>query len=153
MLWRTYTAVRTVNRRLRLYIVLVCIMIALSVRTSAPAPGMRLDWGASAGASYDRAGFRLWIADGGRPVQAVAVLVPGSNEDARHNLALLGCKFVDKAHPQMYIEAYADAAKGSGQALVDALAAFSIQLSQPELAQVPLLLWGYRRVGSSTMNS
>jgi len=156
LLWRTYAAVRTVNRRLRLCTVLACIMIALSVRTSAPAPGVRLDWGAPAGANHDHAEFRLWIADGGRPMQAVVVLVSGSNEDgrpliedthwrafaARHSLALLGCKFVDKSHPQMYIEAYADASKGSGQALIDALAEFSIQLGQPELAQAPLLLWG-----------
>ena len=88
--------------------------------------------------------------------QAVIVLIPGSGEDGRgliedphwqafagkHDMALLGCYFSDKPHPQMFIERYADAAHGSGQALLDGLAAFGAQLGRPELASAPLLLWG-----------
>jgi poly(3-hydroxybutyrate) depolymerase len=156
MLYRSYAAVRTIKRRIRLSTFLACVIVAFFARTSAPASGMRLDWAASGGPNYERAEFRFWHPDGGRPVQAVVVLVPGSNEDgrpliedahwqafaARHNLALIGCNFVDKSHPQMYVEAYADASKGSGQALVDALAEFGSRLDHPGLAQAPMLLWG-----------
>jgi len=147
---------RTLDRRLPFGAGLTLILLSLSVRTSALAPGVRLDWAAPAGANYDRAEFRLWRPDGTQPVRAVVVLVPGSDEDgraqvenpqwqafaAKHDLALVGCYFSDKAHPQMFIEAYANAARGSGQALLDALTAFSIQLGRPELASAPLLLWG-----------
>jgi len=154
--FRSYVAAGTIRRRLRLCATLACVMVALSVTASAPAPGNRLDWTAPAGANYGQAQFRLWYPDGGRPIQAVVVLVPGSNDDGRpliedaswqafatrRNLALLGCSFVDKPHPQMFVEAYADASKGSGQALVGALAEFAGQLRRPGLAQAPLLLWG-----------
>ena len=144
------------DRRLRLGAGLLFVLLSLSVRTSALAPGIRFDWAAPVGANYDRAEFRLWRPDGTRPVRAVVVLVPGSDEDgraqvedvhwqafaAKHDLALVGCHFSDKPHPQMFIESYADAARGSGQALLDALAAFGAELGRPELASAPLLLWG-----------
>lgn len=151
-----WTITQTINRRLRFCTLLVCAMLSVSVRTSTPAPGNRLDWAAPAGMNYDHAKFRLWFPDGMRPVQGVIVLAPGSNEDgrsqvddwrwqafaARHHLALLGCDFGDKLHPQMFIEAYTNASGGSGQALLDALAEFGNQVSHPELARAPLLLWG-----------
>lgn len=145
-----------INRRLRACTFLVCALLGLSVPASAPASGETYNWSAPTGINYDHARFRLWYPDGIARVQGVVVLSPGSNEDgrsqvedwqwqvfaARHHLALLGCDFSDKLHPQMFIEAYTDASRGSGQALIDALTAFSGQFSHPELARAPLLLWG-----------
>ncbi len=156
MLRRLRVAMRTVDRRLRLGALLTLTLLSLSVRTSALAPGIRVDWAAPAGADHGHADFRLWQPDGTRPVRAVVVLVSGSNEDgralvedpqwqafaARHDLALVGCYFSDKPHSQMFIESYANAARGSGQALLDALAAFGAQLGRSELAAAPLMLWG-----------
>lgn len=154
-------ALTAMDRRLRLGATLTLVLLTLSVRTSALAPGIRLDWAARDGTNYDHAEFRLWQPDllqpgGARPIKGVLVLVPGSNDDGRglvedphwqafaerHDMALLGCWFSDKPHPQMFLEAYADAARGSGQALLDALAALGARLGRPELATAPLLLWG-----------
>jgi hypothetical protein len=55
---------------------------------------------------------------------------------------LLGCRFTDKPHADAFVENYANAAQGSGQALLDALSAFAQHSGHPELAQAPLLLWG-----------
>src|SRR5262245_34433796 len=60
----------------------------------------------------------------------------------RNKLALVGCQLTDKPHEQNFIEQYADASKGSGQALLSALAGFATSSQHPELAEVPLLLWG-----------
>ena len=156
MLRRTRRIFQAMDRRLRLGAILTLVLLSLSVRTSALAPGTRLDWAAPSGTNYDHAEFRLWQADAARPVRAVVVLLPGSNEDGRglvedphwqafaetHDMALLGCWFSDKPHPQMFIESYADAAHGSGQALLDAQTAFGARLGRPGLASAPLLLWG-----------
>ena len=78
-------------------------------------------------------------ADAAGPLQAVVVLVPGSNGDGRgqvddpvwqefatqHHLALVGCRFTDKPHDQNFIEDYVNVSKGSGQALLDALGSFA----------------------------
>jgi hypothetical protein len=61
---------------------------------------------------------------------------------SRNDFALIGCRFIDKPHEEGFIENYANAAQGSGQALLDALTAFSGRTDHPELANTPLLLWG-----------
>jgi dienelactone hydrolase len=61
---------------------------------------------------------------------------------SRNAVALIGCFFTDKPHDETLIENYANAAQGSGQALLDALIAFSKRSDHPELANAPLLLWG-----------
>jgi hypothetical protein len=108
------------------------------------------------GINYDKAEFRLWYPNSARFVRAVLVLVPGANADGRPNvydrywqafasrneIALLGCHFTDKPHGEPFIENYANAAQGSGQALLDALTAFSIRTDHSELVNAPLLLWG-----------
>jgi len=108
------------------------------------------------GVNYDKAEFRLWLPDASGPVRALVILVPGSNGDgrgqvddpfwqafaAKRHLALVGCRFTDKPHDQMFIEDYVDVAKGSGQALLDALASLGRKASHAELASAPLLLWG-----------
>ena len=108
------------------------------------------------GQNYDKAQFRLWRPENSGPLRAVVVLVTGSNGDGRpmvedsawrafatrHNLALVGCYFTDKPHEQNFIEQYADASAGSGQALLDALSAFGVKSGHAELGSAPLLLWG-----------
>jgi poly(3-hydroxybutyrate) depolymerase len=121
-----------------------------------PAAGAVFEAAAAPGGNYDKAEFRLWLPPSVGPVRAVVVLVPGSNGDgramasepvwrgfaARHGLALLACRFTDRPHDQSFIEEYADAARGSGRALLDTLTALSIRAGHPELAAAPLLLWG-----------
>jgi dienelactone hydrolase len=119
-------------------------------------PGHTLEETAAPGANYDKAEFRLWYPDNARFLRAVLVLVPGSNADgrpevgdrfwqafaSRNDIALIGCRFTDEPHDEAFIENYANAAQGSGQALLDALRAFSERSDHPELANAPLLLWG-----------
>src|SRR5262249_44529161 len=59
-----------------------------------------------------------------------------------HHLALVGCRLTDKQHDQMFIEHYVDVSKGSGQALLDALASLAKKSGHAEIATAPLLLWG-----------
>jgi hypothetical protein len=118
---------------------------------------------ARVGSNYDRAEFRLWCPDDPAPRKAILVLVPGSNADGRslvedsvwrkfattHKLALVGCRFTDKRHShKSFIEQYVQASQGSGQALLDALVAFSRRWKRPELADAPLLLWGMSAGGA-----
>jgi len=108
------------------------------------------------GANYDKAEFRFWYPASGGPIRAVLVLVPGSNGDGRpeaedavwqafatrNRLAIVPCRFTDKPHDQAFIEEYANAPQGSGQALLDAIATFSARSQHAEVGSAPLLLWG-----------
>jgi dienelactone hydrolase len=132
------------------------LLFVMVTRINPLSPGQRMDWAAYAGENYDRAAFRVWFPDGVASVRGVIVLVPGSNEDGRsqiedrqwqalamrQNLALIGCYLSDKPHPNMGVEAYANVSHGSGEALLNALNDAGKQLSHPELASAPLLLWG-----------
>jgi len=118
--------------------------------------GATLEETVAPGNNYDKAEFKMWYPTDAGPLQAVAVLVPGSNGDGRaevddpvwqdfatrHKLALVGCRLTDKPHEQNFIEEYVNVSKGSGQALLDALTAFAGRSKHPELATAPLLLWG-----------
>src|SRR5262245_9332974 len=134
----------------RSILVLVFTVLAL------PARAATFDESVPSGANYDKAEFRLWLPDASGPVRATVILVPGSNGDgrgqvddpfwqtfaAKRHLALVGCRLTDKQHDQMFIEHYVDVSKGSGQALLDALASLGKKASHPEIASAPLLLWG-----------
>ena len=131
------------------------IIIAL-LATAGPASAATLDESAPPGTNYDKAEFRFWYPDSAGPLRAIVVLVPGSNGDGRPqvdeefwrafatrlNLGLVGCRFTDKQHEQMFIEHYVNVSKGSGQALLDALASFARRSGHAEVADAPLLLWG-----------
>jgi poly(3-hydroxybutyrate) depolymerase len=111
---------------------------------------------AKPGDNYEQAEFRLWLPDPTTPVRALVVLLPGSNDDGRdevrdpfwqafavhHRLGLVGCRFVDKPHEPAFIEQYANASKGSGQALVDTLGTLARESSHAEIDAVQILLWG-----------
>jgi len=128
-----------------------------SGRAAAQAPaGSALEESVPPGRNYDKAEFRLWLPTGVDAVQAIAVLVPGSNGDGRgqvddpvwqnfavrHKLALVGVRLTDKPHDQGFIEEYVNVSQGSGQAFLDAVAAFAARARHPELATAPFLLWG-----------
>src|SRR5262245_3960052 len=140
--------------RVKTLTVPVSLMLLLCLRAVTGAESF--DEAAPPGANYDKAEFRLWYPDDAGRLRAVVLLVPGSNGDGRgqveetfwqdfarqHRVALVGCRFTDKQHEQMFIEHYVEVAKGSGQALVDALTRFGSRANHPELASAPLLLWG-----------
>ncbi|MEM7202281.1 MAG: hypothetical protein AAF628_18570 [Planctomycetota bacterium] len=123
---------------------------------TAAAAAQSLDLSLPPGENYQTAEFRLWLPPQLETVDAVLVLVPGSNGDGRgqvedatwrdlamaHDLGLLGVRLTDRRHEQMFLEAYVEASKGSGAALLTALDGFAIQARRPELAEAPLLLWG-----------
>ena len=124
--------------------------------------GRSLEWSAPTGSNYERAAFRLWYPIAAKNIRAVVVLTPGANEDGRtlsadgdweefavkNNVALVGCFFKDHPHEEMYIEYYAEARFGSGQALLDALDYFGNISEHLELRSAPLLLWGMSAGGA-----
>ena len=132
-------------------------VLLLSGSAAAQVPvGTVLEETAAPGRNYDKADFKLWLPDGVSSVQAIAVLVPGSNGDGRgqvddpvwqafavrHHLALVGVRLTDKPHDQGFIEDYVNVSQGSGQAFLDAMGAFATRARHPELATAPFLLWG-----------
>jgi len=123
---------------------------------AASAQGATFDVSAPQGANYAVASFRLWVPEGATPLAAALVLVPGSNGDGRaavddpvwkafaskQHVALVGCFFKDKPHPESFIEQYANVVQGSGEALLGAMQDFAGKAGHPELATAPFLLWG-----------
>ncbi|MGE5834681.1 MAG: hypothetical protein ACM4AI_09400 [Acidobacteriota bacterium] len=136
---------------------IVAILAAASAAQAQDlAAGMTLDETVPPGANFDKAEFRFWLPADATTVRAVVVLVPGSNGDGRpmaadafwqafaskQQLALVACRFTDKPHDQSFIEDYVNVSHGSGQALLDTIARFAERSKHPEIARVPLLLWG-----------
>jgi dienelactone hydrolase len=132
------------------------LLFVLLPALAAAQPAGVLDHTALPGANYDKAEFRFWNPTESGTLRGVVVLVPGSNGDgrpmaeepfwqdfaARHRMALVACRFTDKPHEQGFIEEYANASKGSGQALLDALSAFAARSGRAEVATAPMALWG-----------
>ena len=117
-----------------------------------------------AGTNYAVARFRFWHPPDATVLRAVAVLVPGSNDDGRtlakepfwqdfarrYRLALLGCCFKDHPHENMNIEEYARAADGSGPALLEALGRSAKATRHAEVASAPSCFGDILRATSST---
>jgi hypothetical protein len=143
---------------LRLHIVVLAtttpLLFAVSNPDSAPAPSSDVSVNLPPPANLAVTAFRLVL-----PVPeptAIVVLLPGSNSDGRglveqeawrswaveHRVALVGCYFKDEAHADDWIERYADASHGSGQALLDALTRLASAVGKPEIAGLPLALVG-----------
>jgi poly(3-hydroxybutyrate) depolymerase len=134
---------------------LVGLLIPHPAAGQAPS-GTVLEETVAPGRNYDQAQFKLWLPNDVASVQAIALLVPGSNGDGRgqvddpvwqafavkHKLALIGVRLTDKPHDQGFIEEYVNVSQGSGQALLDAVNAFAARAKHPELAAAPFLLWG-----------
>jgi poly(3-hydroxybutyrate) depolymerase len=135
---------------------LVAVVVAARPFAAQTATGTVLEESMAPGRNYEKAEFRLWLPPDVGTVQAIAVLVPGSNGDGRgqvddpvwqrfavdHRLALVGAHLTDKPHDQAFIEEYVNVSQGSGQALLDAMAAFAARAKHSELATAPFLLWG-----------
>lgn len=143
-------------RTLRCVLPLVCVLMAAHPAAAQTPSGTILEESIAPGRNYDKAEFKLWMPNDAAPVQAIAVLVPGSNGDGRgqvddpvwqafavkHKLALVGVRLTDKPHDQGFIEEYVNVSQGSGQAFLDAMTAFATRARHPELATAPFLLWG-----------
>jgi poly(3-hydroxybutyrate) depolymerase len=135
---------------------MVAALFSLSVRATSERAQTTFDETIAPGANFDKAEFRLWLPPDVANVRAIVVLVPGSNGDGRpmaidafwqafatkHSLALVGCRFTDKPHDQSFIEEYIDVPRGSGQALLDALASLATKSKHPEVAHAPFFMWG-----------
>jgi poly(3-hydroxybutyrate) depolymerase len=133
-----------------------CLGLVVCVACAQISSGHTMDRMIPSGVNYDKAEFRLWYPPNVETFRAILVLVPGANSDgrpevgdrswqafaSRNGLAIVGCRFTDKPHDEALIENYANAALGSGQALLDAIATLSKRCNHPELADAPLLLWG-----------
>jgi poly(3-hydroxybutyrate) depolymerase len=145
------------NRSIAGIVFLTAVIAALpGTLTGQPTVGATLDAVIPPGANYDKAEFRLWLPPDSGRVQAIVILVPGSNGDGRpmaedpgwqafatrHKLALVACRFTDKPHEQNFIEHYIDVAQGAGPALLDAIASFASRSQHPELTTAPFLMWG-----------
>src|SRR5438552_2424721 len=147
------------NGALRQTLVLITLAATVFVSWSAQAQvpeGTMLDQQIPPGRNFDKANFRLWVPKDASSLQAVVVLMPGSNGDARaqvddpvwrdfatrHKLALMGGQITDKPHEQNFLEQYCNVSQGSGQALLDAITMFATNSHYSELATAPLLLWG-----------
>jgi ankyrin repeat protein/poly(3-hydroxybutyrate) depolymerase len=150
-------ALENSRRHARRVVASLAAIGAVSVGLSAQGPaGLTFDETIPPGANYDKAAFRLWAPSEVGAVRAVVVLVPGSNANgrpeagdaawqafaARHHLALVACQFTDKRHDQPFIEEYANVSRGSGQALVHAVATLAAKSKHAEIASAPFLLWG-----------
>jgi poly(3-hydroxybutyrate) depolymerase len=134
---------------------IAALLFAVPASAQGPAATI-LEEAVPPGHNYDKADFKLWLPNDAGSVQAVALLVPGSNGDGRgqvddpvwqafavrHKLALVGVRLTDKPHDQGFIEEYVNVSQGSGQALLDAMSAFATRAKHPELATAPFLLWG-----------
>jgi hypothetical protein len=108
--------------------------------------------------NFDKAAFRLWIDDGDEPVEGIVSVALGINGDSRpevesavwqdfarkHRLAVVG---VFLRSPENALIQYGRAERGSGAAYVTALNALAEKSKHPEIATVPLLMWGHSAGG------
>ena len=108
--------------------------------------------------SFDKAAFHLWLPDHAGPVRGVAVVLDGINVDGRHlagrvqwqafardhALALVACYFTTD---DLSLPTYCEADRGSGRALLGALAALGKVSGHPEFETVPLFLLGFSAGG------
>ena len=154
-------------RTLKYMLPLVGVLMVGHPAAAQTLSGTILEESIAPGRNYDKAEFKLWLPRDAASVQAIAVLVPGSNGDGRgqvddpvwqafavkHKLALVGVRLTDKPHDQGFIEEYVNVSQGSGQAFLDAMTAFATRARHPELATAPFLLWGCRPAASSTTSS
>lgn len=106
--------------------------------------------------------FRVWIPDASQPVRGMIVLVPGLNQDGRGavdagdwqalardlRFGLIACNLTSADGGSDYCYA----GKGSGKLLLEALGKFAAAENRPEVAHVPLLLWGHSAGGQFNYN-
>ena len=112
------------------------------------------------GDNFTEARFRLWLPENVQRVRGLFVLVPWFQRDGlnlvdeprwqqlatKFNFGLVGCTLRGKE------DAYYLADKGTGYALLEALAKFAVQSKHPELKDAPLAMWGHSAGGQFNYN-
>lgn len=110
--------------------------------------------------TFDDAAFRLWLPEHAGPLQGIAVVLDGINVDGRHlaaraewqnfarahSLALVACYFRTD-DPSDLSQAYSEAKRGSGRALLDGLAALGKTSGHPEMETAPIYILGFSAGG------
>src|SRR6185312_9360479 len=105
------------NARVKFRTAFILAAMLAAIALAASAQGATFDVSAPPGANYAVASFRLWVPESATPLAAALVLVPGSNGDGRaavddrvwqafaskQHVALVGCFFKDKPHPDNFI--------------------------------------------------
>jgi poly(3-hydroxybutyrate) depolymerase len=139
---------------------LIAVVTLVFLSLSVFAVDKTIDVSVPPGNNYDKAEFRLWYQED-ITAKGILALVPGSNGDGRgdvedtfwqdfakqNHFALLGCRFTDKQHDNMDIEEYIDVKRGSGDAFLKAITLVAYKAHHAELANAPLLLWGFSAGG------
>ncbi len=107
--------------------------------------------------NFDKAAFDLWIPNGQHAIKLLLVILPGWNEDGQQliyseewqslarelDCALISCSF----QGSLPKKAYDLTNEGSGDALLKAIDQFGVQLNQPELHGMPMMLCGHSAGG------
>jgi hypothetical protein len=133
-------------------------VVAATAPALASSTPLEFDYNAPPGEGYGTADFHFWSPAYQQPVRGLIIMVPGSDGDGRgmandgawqalarkYRLALVGCFFKGGN--------YSECSGGSGDALHDAIHSFADQSGHPEVATVPLLLWGISAGGQFNYN-
>jgi dienelactone hydrolase len=121
-------------------------------------PPLQFDYKAPDGESYRIAEYHFWSPAYTQPLRGMIIMTPGSDGDGRgmtddpawqalarkYSLGLVG-SHLEGGH-------YQRPELGTGQTLRDALHHFADQSGHPEIATVPLLLWGMSAGGQWDYN-
>jgi predicted esterase len=105
--------------------------------------------------NFAEARFRLWLPEKQEPIKGILFLALGTDSNGLHlvgnstwqklatelHFGLISCHFRGEG------ESYEMAQGGSGQALLNAQKFFSQETKRPELADLPLILWGHSAGG------
>jgi dienelactone hydrolase len=135
--------------------------VASATEPAAPvlsAPPLEYDYDAAASPGYDRASFRFWSPPYTQPLRGLIVLTPGLDGDGRawaHDPAwqALAQKYgLGLVASCLQGRSYQLPQAGTGEAFRSALRQFAQQASHPEIATLPLLLWGESAGGQWNYN-
>jgi hypothetical protein len=119
---------------------------------------VQFDYNAPDGEGYHIADYHFWSPSYTQPLRGMIIMTPGANGDGRnltsdpawqalarkYGLGLVG-SYLEGGH-------YQRPEAGTGQTLHDALHYFAEQSGHPEIATVPLLLWGMSAGGQWDYN-
>ena len=121
-------------------------------------PPLQFDYDAPAGAGYDVAKYHFWSPAYTQPLRGMIIMTPGADGDGRGMTN--EAAWQDLARPYrlglvasfLKGKDYQRPERGTGQTLHDALTHFADQSGHPEVATVPLLLWGISAGGQFDYN-
>ena len=129
---------------------------------AAPASGeptpLQFDFEATPQGNYTKAAYHFWCPAYDRPVRAVLSLTPGFNGDGRGMAGDKAWQAFARKHDMAIVASflqgpdYHNAKGGTGGALLEAVRDFAKQAGRPEIATVPLVLWGHSAGGQFDYN-